>query len=169
MDNMIPYKGISPKVAKDVFIADSAQLIGQVTLGPESSVWFQCVLRGDINTITIGKRSNIQDLTAVHLSSDTCVTIGDYVTVGHNAVIHGCVIEDNVIIGMGACILDRAVIPKNSIVGANSLVTSGKTFPEGSLIVGSPAKAVRQLRPEEIQGITDNALHYVEYSKEYRN
>lgn len=169
MKKLLEYKGITPKVGRNVFIADTADVIGNVSLGDESNIWFQCVVRGDINTIEIGSRTNIQDGTIVHISFDSATVIGNNVTIGHAAIIHGCEIRDNVLIGMGACILDRSVIPKNCIVGAKSLVTKGKTFEEGSLIIGSPAKAVRKLTEDEIAGIKASADHYVDYSKEYMN
>jgi len=166
---MIVYKGHEPKIGKNVFVADSADLIGKVILADNVSVWFQCVLRADINTISVGSNSNIQDHTVIHLSKEHATLIGKNVTIGHSAIIHGCQIEDNVLIGMGACILDGAVIPKNCIVGASSLVTMGKRFEEASLIIGSPARAIRKLTDEEIESISQSAKHYCEYAKAYLN
>ncbi len=167
MGNVKKFGEYEPVVGQKVFIADSADVIGRVEIGDESNIWFQTVLRGDIHEIKIGKRTNIQDLTCIHLSTDYGTYIGDNVTIGHSAIIHGCRIEDNVLVGMGACILDGAVIPKNCIVGARSLVTMNKTFEEGSLIIGSPARSLRRLSDEEIQTIQDNADHYVEYAGIY--
>lgn len=167
MGNIKKFGNYEPIIGQKVFIADSADVIGRVEIGDESGIWFQTVLRGDIHEIKIGKRTNIQDLTCIHLSSAYGTYIGDNVTVGHSAIIHGCRIEDNVLVGMGACILDGAVIPKNCIVGARSLVTMNKTFEEGSLIIGSPARSLRKLSGEEIRTIQDNADHYVEYAGIY--
>jgi len=161
------YKGVLPKIGERVFIADSADIIGRVTIGNDSSVWYQAVLRGDINEISVGRCTNIQDGTVVHISKDYSVSIGNNVTIGHNAIIHACHIEDNVLIGMGACVLDGAVISRNSIVGAKALVTKGKVYEEGVLILGSPAKAVRKLTQEEIESISLSALHYTEFAKEF--
>jgi carbonic anhydrase/acetyltransferase-like protein (isoleucine patch superfamily) len=167
MKKELTYHGVKPIIHKESFVARSADVIGRVTIGKDSSIWFQCVLRGDINTIQVGEGTNIQDHTVLHISDQHPVTIGDYVTIGHSAIIHGCEIEDNVLIGMGACILDGAHISKNSIVGARSLVTKGKVFEEGSLIMGSPAKVIRKLTEEEIQSIGRAATKYIGISKDY--
>ncbi len=167
MGNLRKFKEFEPIIGNKVYVADSADIVGRVEIGDETSVWFQAVLRGDVHEIKIGKRTNIQDLTCVHLSSDYGTYIGDNVTIGHSAIIHGCTIEDNVLVGMGACILDGAVIPKNCIVGARSLVTMNKRFDEGSLIIGTPARSLRKLTEEEIRSIQDNADHYVEYASVY--
>jgi len=168
MNTYIQYKGMLPSVDKDAYISDSADLIGNILIGKDSSIWFKSVLRGDINRITVGERTNIQDNTVVHLSSKYGTEIGNNVTIGHSSIIHGCTIKDNILIGMGACILDGAIIASNCIVGARALVTKNKIFEEGSLIIGSPAKAVRKLSTEEIESIKISADHYVEYSKEYK-
>ncbi len=147
---------------KDIFVAKSADIVDRVKIGDGSSVWYQAVLRGDDSPIVVGQDSNIQDGTVVHGSVGYPVTVGNNVTVGHNCIIHGCTIGDNNIIGMGSTILNGAVIGKNSIVGAGSLVTQHKVFPDGKLIIGSPAKAVRDLTKEEIQSIQDNADEYTE-------
>jgi carbonic anhydrase/acetyltransferase-like protein (isoleucine patch superfamily) len=167
MNRLISYLGVKPKVLNHVFIASSADVIGNVTIGKESSIWYQCVLRGDINSITIGEFTNIQDHTVIHLSANHGTQIGDHVTIGHGSIIHGCTIEDYVVVGMGSCILDGATISKNSIVGARSLVTKNKTFEEGMLIMGSPAKAVRKLTNEELKSIRHSALNYVQVANEY--
>ena len=147
-------------IDSNVFIAPGAQIIGDVRIKSGSSVWYNAVLRGDEGAICIGSNTNIQDLVMVHVSKNTSVVIGDNVTVGHGAIIHGCTIEDNVLIGMGSIILDRAQIGKNSIVGAGSQVTQGKCFPEGSLILGSPARVKRPLTAEEIENVQNSAKNY---------
>lgn len=164
---MIPYKGYKPKIDKTAYVAMHTTIAGKVTIGRNSSIWFGSVLRGDLNTIEIGNSTNIQDNSTIHMDHDTPVKIGDNVTVGHNCILHGCTVQDNVIVGMGATILDGAVISRNSIVGANSLVTSGKVYPEGMLILGSPAKAVRELTEQEIAKIQANADEYVMLAKEF--
>lgn len=147
---------------KKIFIAKSADVIGDVKIGNSSSVWYQAVLRGDVAPITVGDRSNIQDGTIVHGDKDHDTHIGNGVTIGHNCIIHGCTIGDNVIIGMGAIVLNGAVIGDNSIIGAGSLVTQNKVFPPNSMIFGSPAKVVRETSPEEVDHIKANAREYIE-------
>ncbi|MBQ6218458.1 MAG: gamma carbonic anhydrase family protein [Methanosphaera sp.] len=147
-------------------IYDGAKLIGDVTLNDEVAIWYNAIVRGDIEPIKIGKRSNVQDNCTIHVSKDKPVTIGESVSIGHGAIIHGCTIEDNVLIGMGAIILNGAHIAKNCLVGAGALITENKEFPEGSLIIGSPAKAIRKLSEEEIKGITENADNYVKLAFE---
>lgn len=154
-------------LGKTIFIAKSADVVGKVKLGNFISVWFQAVIRGDVDSITIGDRTNIQDGTVVHVAPGYPTVIGEGVSIGHNAIIHGCEIGDNVLIGMGAIILNGAKIGDNSIVGAGSLVTQGKVFPPNSLIMGSPAKVARALKPEEIQSIRDNAEEYLDTMKGY--
>ncbi|MDO9491159.1 MAG: gamma carbonic anhydrase family protein [Acetobacterium sp.] len=154
-------------LGKTIFIAKSADVVGKVKLGNFISVWFQAVIRGDVDSITIGDRTNIQDGTVVHVAPGYPTVIGDGVSIGHNAIIHGCEIGDNVLVGMGAIILNGAKIGDNSIVGAGSLVTQGKVFPPNSLIMGSPAKVARELKPEEIQSIRDNAEEYLDTMKGY--
>ena len=135
---------------------------GNVSLAEKSSVWYNAVIRGDIEPIKIGKSSNVQDNCVLHSSKDYPLTVGDHVSVGHAAVLHGCTVEDNCLIGMNATVLNGAVIRKNSIVGAGALVTEKHEFPENSLIIGIPAKAVRKLNQEEIENITKNAIRYTE-------
>jgi len=149
-------------IHRTVKLFSGAKIVGEVKIGQNSSVWYNAVIRGDMGSITIGESSNIQDNSVVHSPAK----IGDFVTVGHSAVVHACTVEENCIIGINSTILDGAVIRKNSIVGASALVTAGKEFPEGSLILGVPAGAVRQLGQEEISRIKDNALRYVELSRE---
>jgi len=163
-----PYKNYEPQVAESAFIAPSADLIGRVKVGEESSVWFNATLRGDINFIEIGNQSNVQDNVVIHLSDDYPTIVGDLVTVGHGAILHACTIEDEVLVGMGATILDGVKIGKNSIIGANALVTGGTQIPEGSLVLGSPAKVVKTLSQEEQADIKNWALKYVKQSKIYK-
>jgi carbonic anhydrase/acetyltransferase-like protein (isoleucine patch superfamily) len=137
-------------------------------MGKDSSVFYNTVIRGDTDTITIGERTNIQDNSTIHINEGDPVTIGSDVTVGHNAIVHGCTIHDRVLIGMGAIILDRAVIEPDCYVAAGSLVAPGKTFPSGSMIMGSPATAVRRLSQEEIEDIIRVASHYVELKNSYQ-
>ncbi|MCX6981286.1 MAG: gamma carbonic anhydrase family protein [Verrucomicrobia bacterium] len=157
----------SPRIHPTAFTAANATVIGDVTLGEESSVWFQCVLRADIHRIAIGPRSNIQDGAVVHLSDDFGTEVGELVTVGHKAILHACKIADEVLVGMGAIVLDGAEIGARSIVGAGAIVTGGKVFPPGSLILGTPAKVVRTLTLEEQSGIRVWADRYVTLSREY--
>lgn len=154
-------------IDKSVFVAEGAKVIGNVEIGQSSSVWFNAVIRADSNEVKIGEGSNVQDNAVIHTSKDYGVQIGDNVTIGHGAIVHGCTVENNVIIGMGAIILDGAVIGENSIIGAGALVTQGKVVPAGSLAFGNPMKIVRQLTEEEVQSIYDNAASYVKKAKYY--
>lgn len=142
-----------------------AKVIENVTIAEESSVWFNAVLRGDIEPITIGKYSNIQDNCVVHTTQGYPVEIGDYVSVGHAAILHGCTIEDNCLIGINSTVLNGAKIRRNSIVGAGAVVTEGKEFPKGCLILGVPARAIRELQRDEIENTKNNAVRYVELAK----
>lgn len=162
------YLETTPKIAPTAFIAHGATVVGDVTLAEESSVWFSAVVRGDINEIVIGPRSNIQDGAVVHLSDDYGAYVGELVTVGHKAILHACTVGDEVLVGMGAIVLDGAEIGARSIIGAGALVTSGKKIPPGSLVLGSPGKVVRQLSLDEQAGIRVWAERYVELSRVYR-
>ena len=155
------YLNTDPKIDPSAYIAEGATVIGAVELKRDVSIWHGAVLRGDINSITIDEGSNIQDSSVVHLADDFGVSIGKYVTVGHSAVIHACTIQDECLIGMNATILDGAIIGKQSIIGANALVTKGTQIPEGSLVLGSPAKVVRPLTEEERLSIKPWAEKYV--------
>ena len=155
------YLNTDPKIDPSAYIAKGATVIGAVDLKRDVSIWHSAVLRGDINSITIGEGSNIQDGSVVHLADDFGVSIGKYVTVGHSAVIHACTIQDECLIGMNATILDGAIIGKQSIIGANALITKGTQIPEGSLVLGSPAKVVRTLTEEERLSIKPWAEKYV--------
>ncbi len=161
------FLGKVPTLAPSSFVAHNATLIGDVTLGEESSVWYQCVLRADIHSIRVGPRSNIQDGAVVHLADDFGVEIGELCTVGHKAILHACTIGNEVLVGMNAVILDGAEIGDRCIVGAGALVTGHKKFPPGSLILGSPAKLVRVLSLEEQADIKTWATRYVQLSREY--
>lgn len=160
--------GKTPQVDSTAWIADSAQVMGHVTLGPDASVWFGCVLRGDTESMTIGEGSSIQDLTVMHADHGLPLTIGKHVTVGHKVMLHGCTIGDESLIGIGAIVLNGARIGKNCLVGAGSLVTEGKEFPDGSMIMGTPAKVVRQLTPEQIEGLRLSAQHYIDNARMFR-
>ena len=174
---ILQYKGMSPKIGKNCWIAKSADVIGDVKMGEDVSIWFGCVIRGDVHYIQIGDRTNIQDLSMIHVThytkddkSDGFPTIiGNDVTIGHRVMLHGCIIEDACLIGMSATILDGAVIGKESIVGAGSLVTKNKKFPPRSLIVGSPAKVVRELTDKEVKELYDSAKRYVNFKNNYMN
>ncbi|SFV53454.1 carbonic anhydrase, family 3 [hydrothermal vent metagenome] len=172
---IIKFKEWTPKLDKNAWIAEGASVIGRVTMGEDSAVWFGCVIRGDVHNITIGDRSNIQDLSMIHIthhkkedmSDGNPTIIGNDVTVGHRVMLHGCTIEDACLIGMSATILDGAVIGKESIVGAGSLVTKNKKFPPRSLIMGSPAKVIRELRDDEVAELYASATRYVKFKNEY--
>ena len=159
---------IKPKIHENTFIANSADIIGNVEIFENVSIWFGAVLRGDVEKIVVGKNSNIQDNSTVHTDFGIPCIIGENVTVGHNVVLHSCNISDNVIIGMGSTILNGAKIAKNCLVGANSLVTHKLEYEEGMLLLGNPAKIVRILTDEEIEHIVKNANHYVENAKRYK-
>src|SRR5262245_49798125 len=150
-----------PKLGKGVYIAKGAIVLGDVTIGKNSSVWYNAVVRGDINRIAIGQQTNIQDNAVLHLADDFPCVVGNLVTVGHSAVVHACTVGDEVLIGMGAIILDGAVIGKQSIIGAKALVTQGTKIPPGSLVLGAPAKIVRALTPKERAGLRYWADKYV--------
>lgn len=172
-----PYKSWTPLLGDRTWVAPSADVIGDTQIGNDASIWFGCVVRGDVHSIRIGERTNIQDLSMVHVThyknedrSDGHPTIiGNDVTVGHRVMLHGCTIEDACLIGMSATILDGALIGKESIVGAGALVTKNKVFPPRSLIMGSPAKLVRSLSDEEVAELYASAARYVALKEEYRN
>jgi carbonic anhydrase/acetyltransferase-like protein (isoleucine patch superfamily) len=166
-ERLARYLATPPTIHRSAFVAPSADIIGDVTLGEEASVWFQAVLRGDINRIVIGPRSNVQDGAVVHLADDYGAFVGELVTVGHKAILHACTVADEVLVGMGAIVLDGAEIGARSIIGAGALVTGGVKIPPGSLVLGSPAKVVRQLSFEEQAGIKVWAEKYVALSRVY--
>jgi len=158
---------LTPTVHESAWVADSAQVLGNVHLA-EDSVWFGVVIRGDTDTISVGRGTNIQDNSVLHADSGMPLTIGDNVTVGHQVMLHGCTIGEGSLIGIQAVVLNGAKIGKHCLVGAGSLVTEGKEFPDGSMILGSPAKAVRQLSPEQIEGLKMSAKHYVDNARRYK-
>ena len=160
--------GVAPRMAAGSWIADSAQVMGHVELGEDVSVWFGVVIRGDTEVITIGRGSNIQDGSVLHADVGKPLQIGDNVTVGHKVMLHGCSVGDGSLIGIGAVVLNGARIGRGCIVGAGALVTEGKEFPDGSMIIGSPAKAVRALTPEQQQGLLRSAEHYIENAQRFR-
>lgn len=172
---ILKYKNTSPKLGEKTWIAPSADVIGDVTCGSDCSIWFGCVVRGDVHYIKIGDRVSIQDLSMVHVthykkedrSDGNPTNIGNDVTIGHRVMLHGCTIEDACLIGMSATILDGAVIGKESIVGASALVTKNKVFPPRSLIMGSPAKVVRELTDDEVKELYASASRYVEFKNGY--
>lgn len=162
------YRGVTPNIAPGVFIEDSAVIIGDVVIGAESSVWFNTVIRGDVNWIRIGHRTNIQDLCLLHVTHDTApLTIGDDVTIGHHVILHGCTITNRVLIGMGAVIMDGAHIGEDSLIGAGALVTERTVIPPQSLVLGSPAKVKRSLTQQEIDRLKESAQNYVRYAQQY--
>lgn len=160
--------GIAPTISESAWVAESAQVIGDVELADEVSVWFGVVVRGDNEPIRVGRRTNIQDACVLHSDPGFPLTLGEDVTVGHKAMLHGCTIGDGCLIGIGAIVLNGAKIGKNCLVGAGSLVTEGKEFPAGSMIFGSPAKVVRQLSAEQLDGLRLMAQHYVDNARRFR-
>ena len=161
--------GMRPSHGDDVWIAPSADVIGDVRLGSGSSVWFGAVIRADNTPIVLGASTNVQDGAMLHSDPGVPLVVGSNVTIGHHAILHGCTIHDNVLVGMGAAVLNGAVIGKNCLVGARALVTENKVFPPGSLIVGSPAKAVRELTVDEIAAMGANAKDYALRSRRYHS
>lgn len=158
----------SPQIAADAWVAPEATVLGRVALGAAASVWYGAVLRGDNDLITVGERSNVQDGSVLHTDHGIPLVLGDDVTIGHQVMLHGCTVGSGSLIGIQSVILNGARIGKNCLVGAKSLVTEGKEFPDGSLIMGSPAKVVRVLTPEQIQGLMASAAHYVQQAARHR-
>jgi len=157
-----------PQVAATAWVADNAQVVGEVVLGEDSSVWFGVTVRGDTAPIVIGAGTNVQDGSVLHADEGMPLVLGERVTVGHQVVLHGCTVGDESLIGIGAVVLNGARIGRHCLVGAGALVTEGKEFPDGSMILGSPAKAVRSLTPEQIEGLRRSAAHYVENARRFR-
>lgn len=162
------FQGKKPVVAENVFLAENAVVIGDVTLEKGANIWYGAVLRGDENSIVIGENSNVQDNATVHVAKAHPVVLGKNVTVGHNAIVHGCTVGDGTMIGMGACVLNGAVIGKGCLIGAGALIKEGAVIPDGSLCVGVPAKIVRELDEEGKKKILANAAMYVSLGKEYQ-
>ena len=165
---ILPYKKIMPKIGSDVFIAENAAVVGDIEIGDESNIWFNVSMRGDVHEIRIGKRTNIQDNSVVHVTRGVSGTyIGDEVTIGHGAIIHACTIENQGFIGMGAILLDEVVVEERAMVAAGALVTPGKRIPTGQLWGGSPARYMRDLTEEELAFFPKSADNYVRLGKEY--
>lgn len=163
-----PYGDLWPRVAEDVFIAPHATVAGDVELGPGASVWFGTVIRGDVFPIRIGARTNVQDNSVIHVTTDKHATVvGEDVTIGHRAILHGCTVENLCLIGMGAIVMDRAVIGAGSMVAAGALVTEGTIVPPGSLVIGAPARVKRPLTDEERNHLAYSAAHYVDVARIY--
>ena len=163
-----PFRGVAPIVAANTFIEDTAMVIGDVVIGSDSSVWFHAVVRGDVHFIRIGHRTNVQDLSLLHVTHDTYpLTLGDDITIGHHVILHGCTIRDRVLVGMGAIIMDGAVVEEDCIIGAGSLVTEHTQIPSKSLVIGSPAKVKRPLTDDELLWIKESAYNYSRYAQHY--
>jgi len=158
-----------PQIDPSAWVADSAQVMGAVTLAANTSIWFGATVRGDTEHIHIGEGSNIQDGSVLHADHGQPLTVGKNVTVGHMVMLHGCTIGDESLIGIGAVVLNGAKIGRNCLVGAGSLVTEGKEFPDGSMIMGTPAKVVRQLTPEQMDGLRQSAAHYIDNAQRFRS
>ncbi len=162
-------EGVTPSISDSAWVADSAQVMGNVELADDASIWFGVVIRGDTETIRIGRGSNIQDLSMLHADVGKPLTVGEFVTVGHRVVLHGCTIGDGCLIGIGAVILNGARIGEGCLVGAGALVTEGKEFAPGSMILGSPARVVSQLTPERIAGLRHGAKGYIDNTRRFRD
>lgn len=168
MPLILPYKGVVPRCHESAFIAEGAVVAGDVEIGEDSSVWFHTVVRGDINRVRIGKRTNVQDNCTLHVTHANSLEIGDSVTFGHGVVAHGCVVEDFSMIGIGAIVLDGAVIGTGSVIGAGAVVAPRTVVPPHSLVMGVPGKVVKILAPESAVANRITADHYVEYARNYR-
>jgi carbonic anhydrase/acetyltransferase-like protein (isoleucine patch superfamily) len=166
---LLTFDGASPSIDQTAFIAPTSVIIGRVAIGTESSIWFQCVVRGDINSITIGNQTNIQDGCLLHVTHRHPLIIRDRVTAGHGAILHGCEIGNDCLIAMGAIVLDGAVVGEGSLIGAGSLVPPGMNVPAGSLVMGVPGKIVRQLTPDDKQRVAQGWQNYIGYAQSYRS
>jgi len=160
---------LNPNVAADVYVADNATVVGNVTIAEASSIWFNAVVRGDNDAITIGHHTNVQDASVLHVDPGVPLRLGDHVSIGHMAMLHGCTVDDGALIGIGAVVLNNAHIGADSLVGAKSLVTEGKVIPPRSLVVGSPARVIRELSDEEVAGIRAISQSYARRAIEYRD
>ncbi len=168
--SVIPYRGLSPRIDPSAFLCDGVRIVGDVRIGPEASIWFNAVIRGDVHRITIGRRTNVQDNAVIHATLDMYPTlIGDEVTIGHGAILHACTVEDLCLIGMGSTVMDNVTIGKGSLVAAGSLVPPNLKVPPNSLVVGVPGKVRRELTAEEREHLSVSAQHYVDYVGHYRN
>lgn len=168
MSNIIPYQSLAPKIDPTVFVAPSGTVVGDVTIGEGSSVWFNAVIRGDFQKVTIGKNSNVQDNATVHVMWDTPTEIGDQVIIGHNAVIHSKKIGNNCLIGMGSILLGYTEIGDNVVIGAGTMITQHKKIPSNSLVYGNPAQIVRSLREDELEAVHASALNYRKVAETYK-
>lgn len=170
MPVILPVKGISPDIPSDVFVAPNATIVGDVVMGPSCSIWFNAVIRGDVNAIRIGEKVNIQDNAVIHCTYEKNATmIGNNVSIGHSAIVHGCTIEDNVLIGMGAIVMDRVVVGSYSIIAAGAVVLEGTVIPPGSVYAGVPAKKVKDVSPEKVSGEIERiANNYTLYSSWFK-
>lgn len=166
---ILSHKGDSPKIDNSCYISENATIIGRVSIGKNSSIWYGTVVRGDDHHISIGENTNIQDNSTVHIGSSTPTVVGDNVTVGHGVIVHGCTVGNNVLVGMGAIILDGAKISDNVIIGAGSLVPPGKVIPANSLVMGSPAKLIRPLSEEDIHHIKESAKNYITIANNHKD
>lgn len=165
MPLILPVKGISPDLGQNCFVADNATIVGDVVLGNECSIWFNAVIRGDVNSIRIGSKTNIQDGAVIHCTYQrAATTIGNNVSIGHRAIVHGCTVEDNVLVGMGAIVMDNALLQKNCIVAAGAIVLENTICESGFIYAGVPAKKVKQLSQEQVEGLEKVANNYVMYS-----
>lgn len=167
--SVVEHHGVFPRIHPSAFVADGVQIAGDVEIGVDASIWFNSVLRGDINLIRIGDRTNVQDGSIFHVTSDLPVIVGHDVTVGHRAIVHGCTIGDGSLIGMGAIVLDRARVGKHALVAAGAVVLEGFEVPDGMLAAGVPAKILRPLSAAEKEALLESARHYVEYAKSFRS
>ena len=167
MPVILPVKGVSPQIPESCFIAPNATIVGDVTMGEDCSIWFNAVVRGDVNSITMGNKVNVQDGACIHCTYEKTKTfIGDNVSIGHNALVHGCTVGNNVLIGMGAIVMDNATIGENSIIAAGAVVLEGTEVPPGSIFAGVPAKKVKDISPELLKGeVARIANNYLMYSK----
>lgn len=165
----LPFDGVRPRIDASAWIATNAVVVGDVTVGAESSIWFNAVVRGDVERIRIGARSNVQDNATIHVTTARfSTTIGDGVTIGHNAVVHGCVVEDDCLVGIGAIVLDGAIVRRESLIGAGAVVTPGTEIPPRSLVLGSPGRRVRELSADELARVCSAAATYVSLRERYR-
>lgn len=169
MPIILPFGGKTPRLHPTVFVAAGSVVAGDVEIGEDSSVWFGAVVRGDVNVVRIGARTNVQDHTVIHVTSGTAPThIGDDVTIGHRVVLHGCTVKDRCLVGIGAVVLDGAVVGPDAMIGAGALVPPGAVVPPGTLVMGSPARPKRELTPEELAFLRTSAARYVGYAAQYR-
>jgi carbonic anhydrase/acetyltransferase-like protein (isoleucine patch superfamily) len=169
MSSVLPFRGVTPKLHESVFLAEGARIIGDVEIGEESSVWFNAVVRGDVNFVRIGKRTNVQDNCVLHVTHERHpLVIGSSVTIGHNAIVHGATVQDFCLIGMGAVILDGAVVGPYALVAAGAVVAEGFVVPEGALVAGVPARVRRSLTSSERMMLEQSALNYIRYVAQYR-